>query len=326
MERYSLNKYDFKNFLLAELPDSRQIDLIFWKKNIPIPVDIVYGIFERRGDLLKKYIDHIGAAYIYSFILKSQKLPWKTEIEKQPTEKNREAITKLSAEIRLNLGSSRVSNMLREVADTLLLNNYDVTEQNLVNALCHEGRKYKRLYIPKTIREIVNKYDSELLDCIGKSNGDMFSNVVADELKIYRMGFADAFSGIFNKLIDFILDFSLTGKKIYANASEIKLSVADSTKHETQPEYGSVLDGSVWEPRYVNSASSVVINENHPYCAYIKQIGKPAEEVLIAIAQIMAEIEFSTVHDRDRNVLEVFRQEISRKLRIHTEEKVSKKE
>jgi hypothetical protein len=326
MEKYLLNKYDFKNYLLKELLDTKQIDLIFWKKTIPVPVDLIYGIFEKRAELLKKYIDHIGAAFVFSHSYRMQGKDWIGAIGTQPTKANISNHIELRTIIRHGLESSKVKIMLKEIADHLLLYSYDINENRLVDALCHEGRKYKRIYIPASIRCIINKYDNELLNHIAQSNGDMFSNVVADELKVYRMGFADAFSGIFNKLIDFIISFSNKGKKGYVSASDTKLvAVKSNLANEPEVVYGTVLDGNVWEPCYVNSGTSCILNETHPYCNYVKQKGMEAEEVLHEFAQYLSEIENEVLRDSDRNTIEILRQELSRKLRIKAEKMVTVK-
>jgi hypothetical protein len=324
MEAYSLNKYDFKNYLLKELPDTRQIELIFWKKTIPMPVDLVYGIFEKRGELLKKYIDHIGAVYVFGYAHRIAGSNWAEAIEKQPTKDNLQNRKELVSAISLNLHRSNVVTMLKEIADKLLLYNYEIDEERIFAALCHEGRKYKRLYIPSSVREIINRFDTKLLKHIAQSNGDMFSNVVADELRVYRMGFADAFTGIFNKLIDFILSFSSQGKRAYVSASDIRLArVIELSDNVKEPLHGIVLDGSMWEPRFINGSTTCVLNEDHPYGIYVKQQGKGAEKVLSDFAYFLAEVENETVKDSYRRVIEILRQELSRKLRLRAEKAVT---
>ncbi len=73
MKTYIIDKYDYKKYLLSELPDTRQEDLIFWKKTIPMPVDLVYEIFEKRGELFSLYLHHIGAVVLYA----CSAMPWK---------------------------------------------------------------------------------------------------------------------------------------------------------------------------------------------------------------------------------------------------------
>lgn len=325
MNNYFLDKYEFKNFLLRQLPDTRQVDLIFWKKTIPMPVDMIYEIFEKRGELLRKYVDHIGAAFIFSYASRKKGGDWKTMLSEQPTKKNLKNLNDLRSLISKHIQASGIWKMLKEIAELLHLNNYDVNESDLVNALTHEGRKYKRLYIPLAIKDIIINYDGDLLKHIALSNGDMFSNVVADELKVYRMGFADAFSGIFNKLIDFIIDLSLKGEKRYANASGMKISPAiKNSSPLPEPFFGSLSDGCLWEPRFYKSAISFTINADHPYFNYVKNKGEGATETLIDSIQFMSEIENETVRDADQNVIYIMRQELSRKMRIKAEEAITR--
>src|ERR1700748_1909446 len=88
LNHLATEKYNFRNYLLAELPDTRQEDLIFWKKTIPMPVDLVYEIFEKRGILLKKYLEHIGAAALFAYALQKEGRDWKTELGEQPPRGN----------------------------------------------------------------------------------------------------------------------------------------------------------------------------------------------------------------------------------------------
>lgn len=321
-----LNKYDFKNYLLNNLKNTRQTDLIFWKNDIPMPVDVIYGIFEKRAELLKKYIDHIGAAFIYSYIYRGEGKDWTKAMAAHPTKKNLPLMPELRTKIRDHLEKSKVKIMLKEIADLLLLYNYDINENRLADALCHHGKKYNRLYIPASVKEVINKYDTELLTYKKKDKTDMFSNVVADELKIYRMGFADAFAGIFNMLIDFIISFSGKGKKGYVSASDTRLvPVKDNSRSNPEILYGIVLDGSVWEPRYVNSGTSFTLNENHPYCNYVGLKGTAALEIFHEFVQYLSELENEALRDSDRKPIEILRQELSRKLRIKAEQMVTVK-
>ena len=80
METQTLNKHDFKKYLLEKLPDSRQEELIFWKKGIPLPIDLVYKIFDQRGELLKIYLDHLSAVSLYSYSTKIESSNYELEI------------------------------------------------------------------------------------------------------------------------------------------------------------------------------------------------------------------------------------------------------
>ena len=319
--KYALEKYDFRNYLLDTLKDTRQEELIFWKNTIPMPVDLLYEIFEKRGTLLKKYLDHIGAACLYGYAAEKEGRNQKEILSGQPTKENIPEARTLKKLLGRHMEKSRVRTLLKELAEMLLLNDYAPDEDSLVSVLCHDGRKYKRLYLPAALRTEISGYFPEVLEHIAVSNADMFSNVVADELHIYRMGFADAFSGIFNKLIDFVLEHSRAGNDGRASASAYRIT-GGLRKRELDGVpvvYGRVGDGSIWEPVWENSLSTFVLNSMHPFCDRVKSRGNGAEEVFATMVQVMAELENESLNNTDIRVLERFRQDLSRRLRLAME-------
>lgn len=322
MKNYSLDKYDFKNYLLEKLVDTRQEELIFWKKTIPMPIDVLYNIFEKRGDLLNLYLQHLGAACLFKFAIDKEGGDGSSALAGQPTGKNKlEYIARLEL-LKRHFSESNVAIMLNELANYLMLKNFIVDEKSLTNALCHEGRKYKRIYVPSQFRTIVVQFFPEIFTQIAISNGDMFSNVVADELNIYRMGFGDAFTGIFNKLLDFIIENSMPGNVSYANASDLKLIfLKDDNTQSLDISYGRVIDGSLWELFYKNSKTSIILNSIHPFIDLAKKQKITQEEILKDVLEALAEIEIETLRDADLKVIENMRQDFSRKLRIMAEKK-----
>ena len=89
METQTLNKHDFKKYLLEKLTDSRQEELIFWKKGIPLPIDLVYRIFDQRGELLKIYLDHLSTVSLYSYSAKIESSDYELEINNLPSPENK---------------------------------------------------------------------------------------------------------------------------------------------------------------------------------------------------------------------------------------------
>jgi hypothetical protein len=69
----------------------------------------------------------------------------------------------------------------------------------------------------------------------------MFGNIVADELGVYRSGFSDAFSAIFNKLLDFIFQYSDDNQISISTASTIRISQVN----EPLPSYDKISNGLV---------------------------------------------------------------------------------
>lgn len=318
METQTLNKHDFKKYLLEKLPDSRQEELIFWKKGIPLPIDLVYRIFDQRGELIKIYLDHLSAVSLYSYSAKIESSNYDLEISNIPSAENKANEKKLSEQFYKYYIKSKISDLTNVLAERLYVVEYKFTESNYLTAISHEGRKYKRLYLPLKIKESIKVYDSDLLKIVGISNGDMFGNIVADELGVYRSGFSDAFAAIFNKLLDFILEKS-DGKLIRnSSASNIRISqVSEPEISYSNINTGKIIDGSLWEPKYLNAKTSFILNSKHPYYELINN--KTGIEVLVDIVSQSAIIESETVREATSKILETYRQEISRKLRLMAE-------
>jgi len=322
MADYALDKYEFKKYLLDELADTRQEELIFWKKNIPMPVDLIYNIFDKRGTLFRTYLDHIGAAYLFAWTERQEGKNWEASFVFQPTAGNTGQKAALLERFTKHFDQAQTGQLLAGFSELFLLENYRTGPEALVEAICHEGRKYKRLYIPVPVRQKLLEVFPDLLTHMALSNWDMFSNVIADELKVYRMGFADAFNGIFIKLIEFVLRHSGTAQKKYVSATGFDLrQKKNDTEDEHEVVYGTVSDGSIWEPAYASGRTYAVLNKLHPYCDELQKNGTEAGYMLGELLNVMAEKENEILRDRDKKVIEVFRQDVSRELRVRAEKK-----
>lgn len=323
MTEYALDKYEFKKYLLNELTDTRQEELIFWKRNIPMPVDLIYNIFDKRGTLFRTYLDHIGAAYLFAWIGRQEGMDWEHSFTAQPTDENIGQKALLLERFTKYFDQAQTGEMLAGFSELFLLENYRTEPTALVEALCHEGRKYKRLYIPAQVRQKLQEIFPDLLKYMSRSNWDMFSNVIADELKVYRMGFADAFNGIFIKLIEFVLRYSGTGNKKYVSATGFDLRQSkDAAEDNNDAIYDTVSDGSIWEPAYASGRTYAVLNKLHPYCDELRKNGGGTETILVELLNVMAEKENEILRDRDKKVIEIFRQDVSRELRVRAEKQV----
>lgn len=318
METQTLNKHDFKKYLLDKLVDSRQEELIFWKKGIPLPIDLVYRIFDQRGELLKIYLDHLSAVSLYSYSAKIESSNYVLEINNLPSSENKKYKRRLEDQFYKYYLISKISSLTNVLAERLCVVEYKFTEENYYSSICHEGRKYKRLYLPLKIKQSIKSYDSELLKIVGVSNGDMFGNIVADELGVYRSGFSDAFAAIFNRLLDFILERTNDKQISPSTASKIKISqLQEPDVPYLKFNNGKIEDGSLWEPKYTDAKSSFILNSKHPYYELINN--KTGIEVLVDIVSQSALIENETMKDTTSRILESYRQEISRKLRLIAE-------
>ncbi len=318
METHTLNKHDFKKYLLEQLPDSRQEELIFWKKSIPLPVDLIYKIFDSRGELFRIYLDHISAITLFFFVAETEKTDYVQLINNLPNSGTELLSDRFKDQFERYYFKSNISALTASLAEKLFVVEYKFCHEDYITALSHEGRKYRRMYVPYRIKEVLREYDPGLLNYIGVSNGDMFGNIVADHLGVYRSGFSDAFAAIFNKLLDFIVAQTYDHQVDISAASRIKISqIAESPQEYIKPEIGTIADGSLWEPRYRDAKSTFILNKKHPYLELIDK--KSGIEVLADLAGQSALIENETLQDSKAKTLENFRQEISRKLRLISE-------
>lgn len=318
METQTLNKHDFKRYLLQNLADSRQEDLIFWKKGIPLPIDLVYKIFDIRGDLIKLYLDHLSTACLFHISIKNYNSTLNIDFSNLPSYQFKNFENHFSEHYHQFYQKSKISGLTQRFAERLYLLDYSFKLENYLISIFHEGRKYKRLYIPKILKEGLNAFDQDITNLIGISNGDMFGNVIADKLGVYRSGFSDAFAAIFNKLLDFILDRTYDKKISLSTASRIKISQLNELNYNYQKiNTGRTSDGSLWEPQYKEAQSTFIINNSHPYYELLSR--KSGIEVLVDIACQSSLIESETIKSSTSKVLESFRLDVSRNLRLLAE-------
>jgi hypothetical protein len=317
-----MDRYEFKKYLLSELPDSRQEELIFWKKKIPMPVDLVYKMYDERAALFGQYTDHLLSSYIFARYGQINLPDWEQRFEMQPTSANLKNEAELRAIYRATISEKGLQEVSNSITNLLMIPEHEFTEARFIHAIGHEGRKYKRLYIHNEFRKLFQNTFPELLGLIATSNGDMYSNIVADILQVYRMGFADAFSVMFNKLIDYTVGKSLEGTKDYSRESRIKVVVQQNNNGRVVS-LGEIKDGSLWEPRYHDSSTSVLVNGSHPFANRVMQLGSGAETVLHDFVHVLASLENESVRDADRKALEILRQQVSRRLRITIEDELN---
>ena len=321
MNDYTLNKSDFKKYLLAELSDTRQDQLTFWKKGIPLPVDIIYSLFEKRGVLLGKYLDHIGAAYLFAWANRNEGNNFKTLLAAQPSKNNLAKRVEITALFDRNFKASGIGPLLIGFSEQLLLKDYVPQTASMFDAITHQGKKYQRIFIPPLFKKMIRGQFPELLTLAGNKNGDMFANVIADELGIYRSGFGDVLVAYFNKLIEFILVHQSASAGQYASVSPFSLSSEGLPDYQdTALKISRIIDGSLWEPYFHNARTSFLLNSSHPFTDYI-QDGREMKEMLVLLINAMAVVEDASLKTQDRKVIEKFRQDVSREVRLMLEKK-----
>lgn len=319
MTEYQNTKYDFKKYLLDNLNDAHQDELIFWKKSIPLPIDLVYKIFDESQELIGKYCVHILSLAVMECYYSAKKIDF-IQLNELPSSQICKSIS--ASIIFKEYSEHKKIQALRELLkSTFHFKELAFDEFDFINSISHDGRKYRRLYVPKELKNSISKIIPVLHDAIGVSNGDMFGNIVADYLKIYRSGFSDAFAAIFNKLIDFHLQFSHDFKESYGNHQKIKVSqVSDpNLSNEYKTSLEKIPDGALWEPAYIDARIVMRINQNHPYWNLVSANKISSAKVFQDILSQLNSLEFESVKESNKKYLENLRYELSRSLRVSAE-------
>ncbi|MBI34185.1 MAG: hypothetical protein CMP67_02350 [Flavobacteriales bacterium] len=308
------NKYDFKNFLLSEKREYHQDDLIFWRNNIPLPLDLIYRLFEDRYLLISLYLDHIFASLIYFKIdlniedyISVELLPDKKYVIKNEIE------IKSKIEAFLNQNPS-VDDVFKKVVLIVGIEDYDLNTENLFDALCHAGKKYSRIYVPNEVKEVIQESYISFFNKVGTNQKDMFGNVVCDHFGIYRSGLSDAFASIFTDLLSFQI-LNKSSKSIGKSLVKFK------TKHkkentENEIEYVDSLGGKIWEPMYKNGKVGIRLNRNH---LFIDTLTEEEVAKITPLLLSLSEEEFNSFSDVKTKVLEEMRESISRSTRLKLE-------
>lgn len=303
---YQYDLSDFKRYLNDKNPKYRVDGLIFWKTTIPIPIDLFNRIFNEAEQIVMDYIYQVIASSVTfskresfedTFNIAVTDLPGDKKLYQQASHLNKWLQDNL-------LSNSEIVRMAYEVADILGLDSFEFSNDKVLGALQHKGKKYSRIYMPEAVR----KEFSRILDCgdVGKDNTDMFGNIIADRYGIYRAGFGDALVAIFNGLLDFRILCSGRGEHLS------KYRVIAPLIEDIDVRLGKTTDGSLWEPGYEDD-HYITLNNEHPLIRNLsEEQSKPLAECLF----FMGEFENSQFSDTNKKLIENLRQEISRSLWI----------
>lgn len=308
------NKYDFKNFLLSlKKTDYAQEELIFWQNKIPLPLDLIYSLFDSKNDLFSSYLDHLLGVLLYANLKKDglDLIPIDSLPDKKFIIENKSDLEKRF--------KYAIKNDLKLVAlrDSLCAElgilSYKISVPNLLNALSHDGKKYSRIYIHQNLKQIIEEYNPNVLSLLGVKN-DFFGNVICDFFNIYRSGFSDAFSKIFNHLIQF--EISRKPNK-NSNKNIVKfIEVESSQQMADLVEYTDYLGGRIWEPLYRDGVIGVRINNSH---VFINSLSQNELDKLIPLLLSLSEEEYNSKSDKKTKFLEDLREDISRGTRLKIE-------
>lgn len=305
----------FRSFLLADEKRFRLDGLSLWYNSIPLPVDLFEFFFDSWRKNFKLYLDHLMVALmleealvIHSELgLSVEEFPNVAKVNENKGDLFRVVSERKTANIEFK-------GLSQELAGVLSVENYQLDVGELIGAASVDGKKYKRLFVPKRFREIINRRLPNALKHVATSNGDMFGNVMADDLKLYRAGFGDALAGIFNKLLEYKID-KCSGY-IAVTSSSILHFNEDESGHTLLPVIQErTTDGSLWEP-FFDGQIKIRLNPRHPHYEAITKCNNP--EATLELLSVMSKLEMNCSNGNELKMLENIRAKVSRELWVST--------
>lgn len=298
----------FKSYLLKDSNRFRADGLSIWYNSIPIPIDIFDSLFSSWPDLFREYLNHLVTSLILEKITADQSsLGLSMRDFPDP-----ESVKTMGSQFYRIVGDALNAQLVfrelsRELATILGLSAYEIDNLTVVECASARGKKYNRLYVPKAFRSAVLNGLPDGLKNVATSNGDMFGNILADYLNLYRAGFNDALSAIFNRL----LDYKITRCSGLVQSGETTVLNFGEGGVEFSFVENRTTDGSLWEP-YFDGELKVRLNPTHPHFSSIKSCSNP--EAVLKILGIMAELEINCENQKQLRTLEEIRSRISRAL------------
>jgi len=156
----------------------------------------------------------------------------------------------------------------------------------------------------------LDKSASKVRSFLRGSNGDFFGNVIADELNIYKSGFSDAFSGIFNKYLDYKLN--------HFPSIDPRLASQGQTSVEKIPKIGTITpvdycNGNYWEPMLLQGGGiGAETDLNHPF-----DLISDKKKVAILLLALSNE-EMLIFNNEKKQTIEEYRFRVSKRLKEYT--------
>jgi len=300
----------FKKYLFVEHGKFRADGLSIWVNKIPVPVDLFNDFFNSWRYYFKLYLDHVMASAILaqrlneieSSSLSIECLPGKNYVLKNACE--------LNNLISSALQEASYQSLAKDIAFVLGVSDYQLELESLLSVLSHDGKKYSRIYFPVYIRRKISESYPLVISQVATRNGDLFGNVIADRIGLYRGGFGDALSILFNKLLDFKIE-KCSGFIGYTNSARLDFEVHEDGSLSERVIFERISDGALWEPVF-DGTLKIKINPSHPYYSIISGCGNP--QAVIELLLTMCEAEMNSQNNNELKVLEGLRVGISRTL------------
>lgn len=309
MMKYVFDNSGFKKFLLSEEDRFKADGLSVWFNTIPIPLDLFDSFFDEWRMFFQMYIDHLMASLVLSeniHALERKNIKFK----ELPGAINHN-IDDISDILKSSINNeNKYVKVASKISELLGITNYCLDGKNLIKPLHHKGKKYERLFLPDQIKSEIKKEFPFALNHIGIKNGDMFGNIIADQIGLYRAGFGDALSSMFNKLLEYKID-KCSGK--IKNESSVRLYFDENEEKDLDETFilSRTKNNCLWEP-FFDGDVKFKLNPNHAFCNEV--IDGNNKKVVLNILYKISEMEYYSTTNREVEFFEGFRLALSKKL------------
>ena len=301
----------FKNYLLSKKKKFKADGLSIWFSTIPIPLDLFDTFFDSWKEFFALYLDHLIVSIILAnniHLLNSREINFKDLPTDGLSPRSKDIVTEII--IHCLKSDSQYHKFAKELSNILGVDDYILEESALMSALSHKGKKYERLFIPTLFRTLISRDYPVALTEVAIKNGDMFGNIVADRIGLYRAGFGDALSALFNELLDYKIE-KCSG--LISHESSVKLRFENSSDPSVNSRvlHARSSDGCLWQP-FFDGDVKMKLNPTHPFYKVIAECGNPLATFQILLR--MSEIECHSTSTRELELIEGFRINLSKSL------------
>ena len=305
---------DFMNFCSISNESMRAERDVFWYNRIPVPIVLVKKIFFSSDRFLRIYSQHLLAGVMLAlYELGRSQRSGVFDLFPDP-EKLKQFRSDGWIQDLWNYcqGIQAFKTFETDLSQLTGCGIYELSVTDLELTLSHKGKKYERLYSPQSVKQLILTSFPKVLDLLKGGNGDFFGNVIADELKIYRSGFGDAFAVLFNRYLDFKFEyFPNLDPRVALQGQMAELSIKS---------FGTLKpvdysEGYLWNPLFQQGGSiGVELDRNHPI------FEAPFEKQLSLLLLALSKEEMSVFNEDVKLVLEDYRFRVSQTLKLYTEQ------
>jgi hypothetical protein len=289
---------DFLDYCSEQSTSFRLADEVFWSTNKPIPTTLIRQLFFSISTMLEMYSDHLNSAVLLALseLLGNGKFRAAAFPDANLRAEGDSELRKIFQDISTRDDFSEFQNRLSRVSG---LAGRTLAEDNFIKSLDHRGKKYDRIFYPEIIRSWLGDLFPKVQGVLGRQNGDFFGNEIADFMSVYRSGYSDLFSAIFNHYLSFKFEYFPNIDVYSANQGQIAPVLHRNIGQLVHSEYAG---GNLWDPHL---AQGGMINANvdlhHP-------LGSAPDDVryeLLILA--MSFEEMRVFSDREKEIIELFR-------------------